>query len=109
MSRHRSIPLPAAPLLSPERSIDALSELMPMLDWVSQADILHHTGHAELAANCLTEALLTYRALPRQSAARDAFLVWLDRHSFRAEAMQHRPAIATIDGAIVEIDPWPST
>jgi hypothetical protein len=85
MTRHVEIVPNAAPLIDPRQVDEALLDLMPMMDWLSQADILHQAGLHKQSANAMVEVLLAYQALPKRSPAHAAFTVYISRNAMRVE------------------------
>jgi len=83
--KHLEIVPKPAPLIDPRESSEALVDIMPIMDWLSQADILHARGFPAQAANAMVEVLLAYQALPKRSPAHTAFAVYISRNSYRVE------------------------
>ena len=69
------------PLLDAKQRDQALRDLMPVVEWLTNADTAFNEGASGTGIRSMSEALKAFRAVPRNSPAIKAYLRWLEENS----------------------------
>jgi hypothetical protein len=75
------IQLRQPPLLDKSQTDQALRDLMPLIEHLTNFDTANREGAKETAANSLTAAVLAFRSIPEGSPAVTAYIRWLEQNT----------------------------
>jgi hypothetical protein len=77
---------PGAPLIHPSKADEALRDLMPVVECLTNYSAAMADGARAIAIASVVEALKRFEAIPARSPALPAYINWLAQNTNAAEA-----------------------
>lgn len=78
-------------LIDKSRQDQALRDLMPVVEWLTNADAAFYNGAIQTFSDSLALAVKAFRDIPSDSPAIDAYIRWLVQKTEEDDAKGRRP------------------